>query len=105
MKNLCDHVYCFGFSDFSHISEIRSIFRNYSVFMIYSRPFTESYFQAFLDILGFSDVKELAGLVPSDFSASEQPYIDDPVRAAWKISNLALQYGSHKFEWKSLQSP
>lgn len=55
--------------------------------------------QAFLDILGFSDVKELAGLVPSDFSASEQPYIDDPVRAAWKISNLALQYGSHKFEW------
>jgi len=55
--------------------------------------------KAFLDILGFSDKKELSGLVPADFSAEEQPGIEDPIRAAWKISNLALQYGSHQFEW------
>lgn len=55
--------------------------------------------EAFLHILGYSNINEIQGMVPSDFSATIQPGTDDPIRAAWKISNLALQNGGHRFEW------
>lgn len=60
--------------------------------------------QATLDMLGYHSKEKFLGLHPSDLSPAYQPDGRDSFSKAEEMMHIALEQGSHRFEWEHIRA-
>ncbi len=73
-----------------------------AILLLENRKFTECN-QATIDVLGYGSKEEFLNSHPSELSPPLQPDGENSVDKANKMINLALEKGTHRFEWMHIK--